>query len=518
LKPFQLDGTFHSIATSKGLRRTAVRGAGAAIAGSAGNFAVGIGSVVILARLLTPSDFGIVTMVTTFSLLLRSFGLNGFTELIIQREELTDSLASNLFWINVGIGTILAAGFATSGPLLALFYHNAAVVQVSQGMSLTIVIGSLGYVHSGLLQRAMHFRSTAIIFLASQVLQVIVSIVLALAGWHYWALVWGSVTQSVVAAAGAWLMCQWIPSRPSRAPGTGSGLKFAANVYAHFAFGYFTGNSDNLLVGWRFGARALGFYKKAFDLFVLPQTQLLSPLSAVVVSTLSRINRDREQFQRYFLRTISVLALVGMGIGADLALVGGDIIRFLFGPGWDEAGRIFALFGPGIGVMLLHNTHGWVHLSIGRPERWFRWGLVQFVCTATLFLLGLRWGPSGIALAWTISYFLLMFPGFWYAGKPIGLSIRPILAVVWKFFGASVGAGFGTALIIKSVPYFATPFGASGAFLRMVSVSVIFFVLYIAGVIALHQGLEPLRQTAGLLRDLLPEPTVKTVKEIEAYG
>lgn len=517
MKPFQSDGTFHPIATGKGLRRTAVRGAGAAIAGSAGNFAVGIGSVVILARLLTPSDFGIVTMVTTFSLLLRSFGLNGFTELIMQREELTDSLASNLFWINLGIGTILTLGFASSGPLLALFYHDSAVVPVTQGMSLTIGIGCLGYIHTGLLQRAMHFRTTAIINFAGQALQVIVSIVLAVAGWHYWALVWGSVTQTAVVAVGALLLCRWIPGRPGRASGTGSGLKFAMNVYSHFAFSYLTSNTDNLLVGWRFGARALGFYKRAYDLFVLPQTQLLAPLSAVVVSTLSRVNRDREQFQRYFLRTTAVLALVGMGIGADFSLVGKDLFRFLFGPSWEEAGRIFALFGPGIGVMLLYNTHGWIHLSIGRPERWFRWGLMEFVCTVTLFLLALRWGPSGIALAWTTSYFLLMFPGFWYAGKPIGLGIRPVLAVIWKFFVASVGAGFGTALIIRAIPYFATAFGATGAFVRMVSVSLVFFGLYIGGVIALHRGLKPLSETVGLLRDLLPERTVRPVKEVEFY-
>ncbi len=505
MRPFQPDGTFQPIAMGKGLRRTAVRGAGAAMAGSAGSFALQIGSVVVLARLLTPSDFGIVTMVTTFSLLLRSFGLNGFTEFIMQSEELTDSLTSNLFWINVGIGTILTLVFASSGPLLALFYHNSDVIQVTRGLSLTILIGCLGYIHGGLLQRAMHFRATAVIFLTSHISQVIVSIVLAMAGWHYWALVWGSVTQSVVAAVGAWLVCRWVPSRPGRASGTGSGLKFAMHVYSHFAFGYLTHNTDNLLVGWRFGARELGFYKRAYDLFVLPGTQLLSPLSAVVVSTLSRVSRDREQFQRYFLRTISILALLGMGIGTDLALVGEDVIRFLFGPGWEEAGRIFALFGPGIGVMLLYNTHGWIHLSIGRPERWFRWGLMEFVCTLSLFLLTLRWGPSGIAFAWTASYFLLMFPGFWYAGKPIGLGIGRVLGVVWKFFAASVGAGFGTALIIRAIPHFATAFGASGAFVRMVSVSLIFFALYIAGVIALHQGLRPLSETIGLLRDLLPE-------------
>src|SRR5271163_4041108 len=218
------------MATGDGLRRTAVRGAGVAIAGSAANFALQIGSVVILARLLTPADFGIVTMVTTFSLLLRSFGLNGFTELMMQREELTDSLASNLFWVNLGIGTILTVAFAGSGRLLALFYHNSSVVQVTQGMSLTIVIGCLGYIHLGLLQRAMQFRSTAMIYFIGQVLQVIVSIVLAMAGWRYWALVWGSVTQTTVTAVGALLVCRWIPSRPGRASGTGSGFKFAMNV------------------------------------------------------------------------------------------------------------------------------------------------------------------------------------------------------------------------------------------------------------------------------------------------
>jgi O-antigen/teichoic acid export membrane protein len=464
-----------------------------------------IGSVVVLARLLAPADFGIVTMVTTFSLLFRSFGLNGFTELIMQREEITDSLASNLFWVNLGIGALLTLAFASSGRLLALFYHNSAVVQVTEVMALTIGIGCTGYIHLGLLQRAMHFRNVALINLAGALLQVVVSIFLAVAGWHYWALVWGSITQTVVAAAGAWFVCRWIPSRPGPASGTGSGLKFAINVYSHFAFGYLTRNLDNLLVGWRYGDRALGFYKRAYDLFVLPETQLMAPMSSVVVSTLSRVSRDREQFQRYFLRAVSVLALVGMGIGADFALVGKDLIRFLLGPGWDEAGRIFALFGPGIGVMLLYNTHGWVHLSIGRPERWFRWGLMEFVCTASLFLLALRWGPSGIALAWTISYFLLMFPGFWYAGKPIGLGIGPMFAVIWKFFAASAIAGTGTALIVRAMPFFETTFGTLGAFVRMVSVSLVFFGLYFLGVIGLHRGAKPLTDAVNLLRDLLPQ-------------
>jgi O-antigen/teichoic acid export membrane protein len=294
-------------------------------------------------------------------------------------------------------------------------------------------------------------------------------------------------------------------------------LKFAMNVYSHFAFAYMTRNTDNLLVGWRFGARSLGFSQKAYDLFVLPETQLMVPIGAVAVSTLSRISGDREQFQRYFLRAISVLALIGMGVGADFALVGEDLIRFLFGPGWQEAGRVFALFGPGIGVMMLFSTQGWIHLSIGRPDRYFRWGLMEFAFTVTLFFLALHWGPSGIALAWTISYFLLMFPGFWYAGKPIGLPIGPIFSVIWKFFAASAVAACGTVLIVWSLPNLATAHGAQGALLRIVLVSSAFSGLYLGAVIAIHQGLRPLNETVSLLRDLLPERTARIVNEIEIY-
>ncbi len=520
MKPFQPNGSFRPIVMGGGLRRSAVRGVGAAIAGQASNFVVSLGSVVVLARLLTPTDFGIMTMVTTFGLLFRSFGLNGFTELILQREELTHSLASNLFWIELGIGTILTLVFASLGPLLALFYHNAAVAHAAEAISLTIGIGSVGWIHLALLQRAMDFRTAAVINFCGQLALVVVSILLAIAGWHYWALVWGSVAQSVVTACGAWLMCRWVPSWPHRASGVGSDLKFAMSVYSHFAFGYLTRNTDNLLVGWRYGARALGFYKRAYDLFVLPETQLLTPMSAVVVSTLSRINRDREQFHRYFLRAISVLALLGMGIGADFALVGRDVIRLLLGPGWEEAGRIFSLFGPGIGVMLLYDTHGWIHLSIGRPERWFAWGLIEFACTGSLFLLTLRWGPSGIALAWTASFFLLMFPGFWFAGKPIGLGIGPVMAAIWKYFLAAAAAGCTTALLVRMVPLFAKTGGAAIALARLVSVSLAFSALYLVAVITLHKGLKPLNQTLGLLRDLLPEraerDAVPAVAGIEA--
>lgn len=503
--PFDASGTFHPIAEGRELHRAAVRGAGVMIFAEGTSFAVQMASTVVLARILTPTDFGVVTMVTTFSLLFLSLGFNGFTEAILQRDELSDSLASNLFWINFAIGTTLTLGFAALGPLMGHFYHTPTVAHVAEGMSLTIIAGSFSVVHLALLKRAMRFTSVSANRIIARVVSVVLSIVLALMGCGYWALVAGYIAQELANSVGAWYMCRWTPSLPRRATGTGTAVKFAANVCLHLGFSYSSGNTDNLLVGWRFGASALGFYKKAFDLFYLPANQLLSPIANVALVTLSRFNRDRAQYTRYFLLGISVLAFLGMGIGADLTLVGRDLIRILLGPGWTETGRIFAFFGPGIGVMLLCNTHGWIHLSIGRPDRWFRWGVIEFVCTAGLFLIALPWGPEGIALAWTTSYFLLMLPAFWYAGKPIGFGVSPILSVVWKFFVASVVASFATAGFSHILHIFAGTPGILGAMARLVSVSLLFFALYLVAVVALHRGLEPIRQTARLIGTMLPE-------------
>jgi polysaccharide transporter, PST family len=505
LKPFDSNGAFHTVAAGDGLRRVAVRGAGMAILGSGASFFLQLTATVVLARLLVPADFGVVTMVTTFSLLFCSFGLNGFSELILQREDVTHSLASNLFWINVGGGAFLTIAFASLGRLMAHFYHDPLVKNVTEGMSLTIMAGSLSVIHLALLNRATRFTAVATNTVVARAVSVLASIVLALSGWGYWALVAGYIAERLSTSVGAWIMCRWTPGLPRRVPGTAAAVKFAMNVYFHFGFNYFTGNTDNLLVGWRYGAPALGFYKKAFDLFYLPANQLVSPMAAVAIATLSRFKHDRAYYHRHLLAGISFLALLGMGIGADFTLVGRDMIRFLLGPGWEESGRIFAFFGPGIGVMLLYNTHGWIHLSAGQPDRWFRWGVIEFLFTVSLFMTALRWGPAGIATAWTVSFFLLMLPAFWYAGKPIGFGVAPVLAAIWKFFVASVVAGCGAALLIRAVPVFAATPGTLGAFARIVWDSVLFFALYLCAVVALHRGIEPIQQIARLISEFRPQ-------------
>jgi PST family polysaccharide transporter len=504
VRPFDATHAFRPVAEQGGLRRVAVRNAGVTVLSQAVAFAVQMVGTIVLARLLKPTDFGVVTMVTTFSLLLSSFGVNGFNEAVLQRDEIDHFLASNLFWINLTVGAVLALVFAGAGSLLARFYADLRVTYVAVGISITIFIASTSVLHLALLKRAMCFTEASMNDIAARVVAVVVSIYLAWAGWGYWALVAGVIAQPLTLTIGAWMVCRWIPALPRRAAGTRSVLRFAMHVYGRFSVNYFARNMDNLLVGWRFGSGPLGFYKKAYDLFVLPANQLLGPVSDVALSTLSRMQHDSDQYRRYFLRGLSILALVGMAIGADLTLIGKDVIRLLLGPGWEEAGRIFTFFGPGIGVMLIYGTTGMIHLSIGKPDRWFRWVIAEFAVTGLLFLLGLPYGPAGIAVAWTASFWILVIPAFWYAGRPVNFGISPVVGAVWRYVLAALVAGYGSGWIIQRIPVLVAAPGSVGAVERIVTVSLILLVLYAAAVILLHGGCEPFYQMARLVPDMLP--------------
>ena len=161
LIPFDAVGSFHPVAKDRELKRLAVRGAAATLSAAALSLPLRMVSTIVLARMLMPADFGVVAMVTTFSLLLQSFGTSGFSEAVIQRKEMNRYLASNLFWVTNAIGLILTLGFAASGPLLAHFFRNPLVTRVTIGISIAIFFGGAATIHLALLRRAMRFASVS---------------------------------------------------------------------------------------------------------------------------------------------------------------------------------------------------------------------------------------------------------------------------------------------------------------------------------------------------------------------
>jgi PST family polysaccharide transporter len=506
LKPFDKNGEFIEAENASGLTVRAVRGAGVTVFSGTMGLAIQLIATVTLTRLLTPHDFGLLAVVTTFSLLLTNFGVNGITEAVLQRQRLNHALASNLFWINVTGGLLLSIGFAATGSVLAWCYGDPLLTSVTAWISTTILITSTSVQHLALLKRAMRFSVVSANDVVARTVSVAVSILLSWEGWGYWALVAGVIAMALSTSIGAWSLCRWAPGRPRRATGTASMVSFAMHTYGRFTLNYCTRNTDNVLVAWRYGTVSLGFYKKAYDLFALSAGQLVASLTEVALSALSRLDPRSAQYRQHVLSALSILALVGMGLAANLTLVGRDLIRLLLGAAWQPAGRIFTYFAPGIGAMLIYYTHGWVHLSIGRADRWFRWGFVEVGVTILFFLLALPWGPEGIAVAWAASFWVLAIPALWYAGRPIAFGVAPMLNVVWKYILAAALAGYVSTVVISGMLPSGEVSGPIAAARRIIATSLLFEALYLSMVILLHRSFDPIRRVIQLAGKMVRLP------------
>ncbi len=233
----------------KDLKQRAIRGGLARLCAQAANFLIRGGSLMILARLLGPKEFGLVGMVTAFTgvlNLLRDFGLSSAT---VQRTTVTDEQISTLFWINMFVGTILWLLTAAMAPLIAAFYHEPRLVAVTAVLAAGFIFNAAGVQHSALLQRQMRFTTMAVIQVVSLIVGTAVAISGAKAGYGYWALVGMSLCVPLAGTIGAWLTAGWLPGMPRRGTGIRSMMRFGGTVSLNGIVAYLAYNADKVLIG-----------------------------------------------------------------------------------------------------------------------------------------------------------------------------------------------------------------------------------------------------------------------------
>ena len=443
-------------------------------------------------------------MVLAFSLLLQSFGCNGFIEAVIQRKEIHHRQVSTLFWINAAISLVLALLFFASAPLIAGFYKEPLLKPIVAAMSLSIIFGGLSNQHVSLLARNMQFYRTTANELMAAFISLTAAITLAWCGWGYWALVAKWVMAPLMITIGAWIMCGWRPCLPARRAGVWPLLTFAFHTYGNFIMSYFRRNLDKIMIGRSYGGQSLGAYDRAYHLSSMLPSQIINPLFSVAVSTFSKVVGDPEKYRYNYLNMISIMAFVGMPLSTALALVSKDVILLLLGPQWDEAGQIFLAFAPSIGIIMIYITHGWLHLSLGTPDRWFRWSIIEFVVTVLCFIIGLPFGSLGIAISFTVSFYILLFPALWYAGKPIQLEVSSVLSSLWKYYVAALVAGSLCWFIFYSCMAISNTFMVFNIIIRILIPVTLSISLYIVLIIALHRGIKPIFQFISVLHEMIP--------------
>jgi O-antigen/teichoic acid export membrane protein len=378
-------------------------------------FVLSLISTMVLARLLIPRDFGLVAMVTTVTSFLRVFKDAGLSIATVQRDRITHTQVSNLFWINVGVSVLSSLVVAFLAPVLAWFYRDSRLIGITLLLSTTYVISGSTVQHQALLKRQMRFKAMAVIEVGALATGVTVGIVMALLGFRYWSLVASSLSIEIAGFLLTWSISRWRPQLPSRRSGVGPLVRFGANRTASDFITSVARGSDNLLIGRVFGPASVGLYSRASDLLMRPLEQFLSPINAVFLPALSRLQSHPERYRSTFLRVYEAIALIGfLFTGLFLALAR-PITLVMLGPKWEQAAIIVGGFTIAAFCVPLANSSTWLFTSQGRGRDLLVAQSINAGVTFSSFLIGLPFGPVGVAIAFSVASLLVRIPILYFA-------------------------------------------------------------------------------------------------------
>ncbi|HET9384232.1 MAG TPA: lipopolysaccharide biosynthesis protein [Gemmatimonadales bacterium] len=438
------------------LKSRALRGGFARMCAQAANFVLRVGSLMVLARLLTPREYGLFGMVTAITGVFALFRDAGLSTVTIQRPTISDGQLSALFWLNLLVGLLLALLCVGAAPLLVAFYGEPQLFWVTIVTGCAFPLNAAGIQHSALLQRHMRFGALAAIDVAAQICSVTMGIAMALLGFGYWALVAAALTLPAVTTTGTWSATRWVPGRPRGEGEIGSMIRFGGTLTLNSLVVYVAYNVDKLLIGRVWGADALGLYGRAYQLVNIPTENLNSAVGGVAVSALSRLQDDPGRFKNYFLRAYSLVLAMTIPVTTACACFAEDIIVVVLGQQWTNAAGVFTILAPTIVAFGVLNPMVWLLFSTGRVSRSLHMALVIAPTVILGYVIGLPYGPLGVALGYSAAMTILIAPMITWGLRDTGITVRGYVAVLGPPFlsslcGAAVGLVVGR-LIADALP------------------------------------------------------------------
>ncbi len=431
------------------LKQHSVRGGVVTFAAQGGKFILKFGSTAVLARLLVPEDYGLIGMATVAIGFVEYFKDLGLSTATIQRPQINHQQISTLFWINLGVGCLVASSVTLLAPAIASFYHEPRLATVILALAINFIFGGLTVQHQALLRRQMQFTSLAKIEIVAMGIGVITAIVAAECGFGYWALVLMLTATTLSNAIGVWIACSWRPGLPKLNSGIGSMLSYGGNLTGFNLVNYFSRNLDNILIGRYWGSEQLGLYAQAYKLMRLPTQQINNPINSVALPTLASLQSEPEKYSRYYYKAILLITTLGMPIVAFMFATADSLILLMLGQQWLGAAPLFKYLMPAAFIGTFNFAIGWVHQSLGRTDRQLRIGMVMAGINSTIFLISIHWGAIGVAKAYGLSQPLLIIFSLKYCYWGTHLRVRDFAKTIARPTFASIGA----ALILIGIQY-----------------------------------------------------------------
>jgi O-antigen/teichoic acid export membrane protein len=405
--------------------------------------------IFILARLLTPAEYGIMAMVMSFSMLAEILRDMGTGAAIIQKTDTSEDLFNTAFCFNIIVGILVYIAFYFTAPLIAAFFKQPSLVPLLRTFALIYIIGSMNIVQEAILQKNLEFRRLFFIDVISVTVSGVAAIFMAINNWGVWSLVYQHILMIVIATIVLWATSSWRPR-----------LKFKWTIFKeikHYSFYLFSYNvvyffgreTDKFLIGKFIGAQALGIYQRAYMLMLLPINQINLIISRVMFPVFSSLKSDIAAMRNLYVQAITMIAFFTFPMMAMIFVLAEPLITIILGQNWIEVAfylKIFVIYSmiESVGV-----TTAWIYKSLGHTRVMLKWGIFGAAVVILSAITGMQWGSKGIAISYVIAQLtILWLPGWAIAFKFIDLKIGPVLKKLLPIFINTV-----TMAIVGSLLY-----------------------------------------------------------------
>lgn len=401
------------------------------------------GISVILARLLSPRDFGLIAMVLVFTGFASSLSDMGLGASLVQQRTISDRHLNTVFWVNVAAGTLLAILFSLAAPLIARFYKEPLLRLLTAPIALNLLLSSLNVVQNALLDRSLNFRTKFWISSISLPVSGIGAIILAFAGAGVWSLVGQSIISAALSVAVMWRLSSWRPRLSFDLSTFRELMYFGGNLMGSSIVHYWGRNFDKLVIGRMLGGFGLGIYNLADNLMRIALANVTDITSAVMFPALSAMQDEIESVKRVYLRATRMIALLTFPMMIGLSVLAEPAILFVYGNKWQEAIRIVQVLCFSGLAQSIYFTGGWIFLSRGRTDIAFGWSIYTTLIRVVGVLIGARWGIIGAAWAYVLgTYIFICYPTWSSAGRLVNLGFKDLLRNLAGPFYCAVLMGF----------------------------------------------------------------------------
>jgi O-antigen/teichoic acid export membrane protein len=485
------------------LRSSSVRAAGFTWVAGVADFVLRIGSTAILARLVLPEQFGLVMMVMAVTAIADQFRDLGLSTVTVQRKEISHQEVTNLFWINLLAGSLIALVVCAASPLISAYYKEPRLTVITCILASNFVFGGLMVQHQALLARVLKLGHSATVRVLASVISTVVAVLLAWKGYGYWALVWREVVRSVLLAAGMWLCFPWIPGLPCRKTDVRGLLGFGVHLSAANIFASIGGGADRFLLGRFWGAGPVAMYRQAYQLLVLPMEQLIGPVYQVTQPGLSMLQAEASRYRRFYQKVLTVVCVATMPLSLFVAVNATEITRLVLGRKWLDAAPLLMILSFDAFIRQPVGSSAFVLITRGRSKTFLGLTLLHNATLILFMAVGVRWGAKGVAVADVAATWCLIAPRLYYSFRDSPVTVGTFFSTIARPAIASILMAVVLGLLHQTLP----PFGAP-VFLLLGSI--IGSLVFLSAWLLMPGGKAELMGLASDLRSALQKKTGRT--------